>query len=151
MYWPKVLPGLLARRSAQKPETKDTGGVRLPPRSQSGPQGSPAAAAFARQPGRRQPRQDSVSLPDLSSAAHRAGQVRRQMPSKHKLATCCRPVTAACWSGESRQLSGSPAGCLECLPCGSMMRLCRSRKCICPLSHPSTNRTDWRRSCSGSR
>lgn len=145
MYRPKVLPVLLAGRSAQKPETKDTGGVRLPPRSQSGPQGSPSAATFARQPGRRQPRQDSLTLPHLSSAAHRAGQVRRLISpftQTHHLSSD---------NGSLYRRLVPAAGCLECLLCGSTMRLCRGRRYICPLSQLNMSRTDWRRSCRGSR
>lgn len=100
MYWPKVLPVLLASRSAQKPETKDTGGVRLSPHSRSGPQGSPSAATFTRQPRRRQPGQDSITLPHLPSAAHRAGQVRWQIS----------PVT------QGHHLSGNGSFSDVCLP-----------------------------------
>lgn len=55
MYWPKVLSGFFTGHSAQKPETKDTGGVWLPPYCQSGPQSSPTTHAFIRQPGWWQP------------------------------------------------------------------------------------------------
>lgn len=75
MYRPKVLSGFFTGHSAQKPETKDTGGVWLPPYCQSGPQSSPTTHAFIRQPGWWQPWQASTSLPYLSSATYRAGQV----------------------------------------------------------------------------
>lgn len=48
-------------------------------------------------------------------------------------------------------LTGFLTGCLVYLLCGWMMRLCRSRKCTFLLFLLSMKRTDWHRSCSGSR
>lgn len=75
MYRPKVLSGFFTGHSVQKPETKDTGGVWLPPYCQSGPQSSPTTHAFIRLPGWWQPWQASTSLPYLSSVTYRVGQV----------------------------------------------------------------------------